>query len=396
VQVAAVPESEFAGALFEQYQPGLYRFCLRRLRSPEDAEDAVQATFVRAVRALQHGVRPEVAPAWLFTIARNVCSSRRLAGLRRGRVETPRDLDRVPAAALAREDERPDELLGLGDALAQMTPQLRRVLLLREWQGLSYREIAAELGVSQSAVESLAFRARRDLAKRLEQPWSRLRRLLDFGPLLGLKALLGGATVAAVAIATVHAPRPVARADGVQARVAVAAPVPHAATLPVVAVHVTAVRLPHRVHAAVQTAVRIAVVARPAPRRHVPTHVVVAPRKETVPVPRASPGAPAIVAAAPEPQSAPEPAPAPEPSQQQAPAPPPQQAPAGPARTAPAPVVGGPAAGSPAVTAPDPVPQAVDTVEQTSADLTSSVATVLPSPPSVDVPAFATVTTPLP
>jgi len=169
--MSAVAESEVAGALFEEYEQGLYRFCLSRLRSREDAEDAVQATFVRAVRALQHGVRPEVPPAWLFTIARNVCTSRRLAGLRRSRVETPRDLDRIPATALAREDERPDELLVLGDALAEMPAHLRQVVLLREWQGLSYAEIASELGVSQSAVETLVFRARRDLAERLRRPW---------------------------------------------------------------------------------------------------------------------------------------------------------------------------------------------------------------------------------
>ena len=51
-----------------------------------------------------------------------------------------------------------------------MPEQQRRAILLREWQGLSYREVAAELEVSQSAVETLIFRARRSLAQGLEQP----------------------------------------------------------------------------------------------------------------------------------------------------------------------------------------------------------------------------------
>ncbi len=51
-----------------------------------------------------------------------------------------------------------------------MPEQQRRAILLREWQGLSYREIAGELEVSQSAVETLIFRARRSLAQGLEQP----------------------------------------------------------------------------------------------------------------------------------------------------------------------------------------------------------------------------------
>jgi hypothetical protein len=79
----------------------------------------------------------------------------------------------------------------------------RRALLLREWQGLSYREIAAELEVSQSAVETLIFRARRSLARGLEAPRERLRRVgqaIDVGAALSaLKgALSTGAAVKAV------------------------------------------------------------------------------------------------------------------------------------------------------------------------------------------------------
>jgi len=51
-----------------------------------------------------------------------------------------------------------------------MPENQRRAILLREWQGLSYREISAELDLSQAAVEMLIFRARRALAGALEQP----------------------------------------------------------------------------------------------------------------------------------------------------------------------------------------------------------------------------------
>ena len=61
-----------------------------------------------------------------------------------------------------------DELIRLQDALETMPETQRRAILLREWQGLSYREIAAELDVTQSAVETLIFRARRALASGLE------------------------------------------------------------------------------------------------------------------------------------------------------------------------------------------------------------------------------------
>ena len=197
--------------LFERYRTPIYRFCLSRLRSPEDAEDAVQSTFLRAYSALQRGVEPQHASAWLLKIAHNVCLSRRLAALRRRRVETPRDLGELPDATLASPQAETEELFGLEDALAALPPRMRSVLLLREWQGLSYREIAAEVGASEAAVETLLFRARRELARRLREPWERLAGIL-FGPFAGLRSVFGAssapvlATAASVAVVVAAAP----------------------------------------------------------------------------------------------------------------------------------------------------------------------------------------------
>ena len=97
----------------------------------------------------------------------------------------------------------------LTDALEHMPESQRRAILLREWQGLSYHEIADELKLSQSAVETLIFRARRTLASNLEseakQPGalSRMRKALDGGMLLAaIKGLFeGGAAVKVAAVA---------------------------------------------------------------------------------------------------------------------------------------------------------------------------------------------------
>jgi hypothetical protein len=103
----------------------------------------------------------------------------------------------------------PEDLMRLTEALEHMPESQRRAILLREWQGLSYHEIADELKLSQSAVETLIFRARRTLASNLEsearQPGvlSRMRKVLDAGALLAmLKGLFeGGAAVKVAAIA---------------------------------------------------------------------------------------------------------------------------------------------------------------------------------------------------
>jgi RNA polymerase sigma factor (sigma-70 family) len=185
---------------------------VNQLGSREEAEDAVQSTFLNAHRALQRGVRPEAELAWLFKIAHNVCLTRRRSSRRRGRVEAPSDLDAVQDLLPAPSREPAEELIRLPDALADMPVNQRRAILLREWQGLSYREIAAELRLSQSAVETLIFRARRTLASNLEaEPernglLARVRKAFDASALLAaLKTLLGGgaavkATAAAVAV----------------------------------------------------------------------------------------------------------------------------------------------------------------------------------------------------
>ena len=206
VEGTLAPEAEATRALYEQYANQVFRYCLHQLGSREEAEDAVQSTFLNAFRGIKRGVVPELEAAWLFKIAHNVCLSRRRSTWRRGRIESPADFEVIEELAPA-PVRRGDELIGLQDVLERMPETQRRAILLREWQGLSYREIAAELELSQGAVETLIFRARRSLATGLEQPPVKKRRLvraLDWGNLLaGLKSALIGGGIAAKVAATV-------------------------------------------------------------------------------------------------------------------------------------------------------------------------------------------------
>ena len=200
-------EADATQQLYERHASRIFRYCFNRLGSREEAEDALQNTFLNAFRGLQRGVVPEYESAWLFKIAENVCRERRRSAWRRSRMERVDDLattcEAVPAPQRA-----DDSLAGLSEALTKMPESQRRAILLREWQGLSYREIAAELGLSKTAVETLIFRARRSLARNLEQPYRRRRRRLrrlDVASLLtGLKsALTGGGAAVKIAAAVV-------------------------------------------------------------------------------------------------------------------------------------------------------------------------------------------------
>jgi RNA polymerase sigma factor (sigma-70 family) len=207
VEGAPAPEADLTRALYEEYANQIFRYCLHQLGSREEAEDAVQSTFLNAFRGIKRGIVPELESAWLFKIAHNVCLSRRRSTWRRGRIESPADFEVVEELTPA-PSRRADELIGLQDVLEEMPENQRRAILLREWQGLSYREIADELELSQAAVETLIFRARRALAAGLEQPPEPKRRRLargaDFGNVLaGLKTLLLGGSAAAKVAATV-------------------------------------------------------------------------------------------------------------------------------------------------------------------------------------------------
>jgi RNA polymerase sigma factor (sigma-70 family) len=195
--------------LYERHSELVYRYCLRMLRSREDAEDASQTTFIQAVRALRRGVVPAFEQAWLLTIAKNECRSRHRASKRRRELELVRDPQALEEVAPARESGD-DLLIGVQAALARMPEMQRRALLLREWQGHSYAEIAEELQLSQGAVEALLFRARKSLAQQLGEERRARKHAIDVASLLGgLKSLLGGGTaikaaaVGAAAVATV-------------------------------------------------------------------------------------------------------------------------------------------------------------------------------------------------
>ena len=160
--------AELTQYLFEKHGQRVFTFCYSRLRNREEAQDAAQTTFIYVMRSLQRGVQPEFELAWLLKIAFNVCRGvRRSSGRETAVTQEVEDINEL-AAPPAAGYEGNERLAALRDALAHLPENQRRGILLREWQGLSYAEIADELGLTVGAVETLLFRARRNLAARLQ------------------------------------------------------------------------------------------------------------------------------------------------------------------------------------------------------------------------------------
>ena len=123
--------AEVACLLYERHRQRIFAYCLSRLGNRQEADDAVQNTFLYAFGCLQRGVVPQSELAWLFKIANNVCRTRRRSLSRRRRLESTVDLAAVQDV-LGRPDATHDKLAELGAALAAMPVNQRRALLLRE------------------------------------------------------------------------------------------------------------------------------------------------------------------------------------------------------------------------------------------------------------------------
>lgn len=152
------------------YLDAAYNLARYLLRDGHEAEEAVQEAFLRAIRYFS-GFRGVDGRAWLLSIVRNTCftqSRRRRAGGERVEFdEATHSLEEglsAPEADLARSIAA----ASLQEGLGQLTTEFREVLVLRELEGLSYKEIAHVIGVPIGTVMSRLARGRKQLLVALE------------------------------------------------------------------------------------------------------------------------------------------------------------------------------------------------------------------------------------
>lgn len=168
--------AEFA-RMVESHSPLIYRLALRMLDDPQDAEDILQETFIKAYRHLPDFDGRSSLSTWLYRIATNEA----LMHLRRKQLATvsidePQanegplqeplqivDWCCVPERELMSAEEQQE----LDRAVGLLPPGLRVVFLLRDVAGLSTRETAETLGLSEVAVKTRLSRARLRLREEL-------------------------------------------------------------------------------------------------------------------------------------------------------------------------------------------------------------------------------------
>ena len=152
-------ERAFA-AIFRRYHQPLYRFCLAIVGNPEDAQDALQNTMVKVMRALPGEERKIELKPWLYRIAHNEAID-----LLRRRRET-RQLDAelaAPGYGLAEDAATRERLRQLLTDLHALPERQREVLVMRELAGLEFEEIGAALGTSDAVARQTLYEARQSL-----------------------------------------------------------------------------------------------------------------------------------------------------------------------------------------------------------------------------------------
>ncbi|WP_438307142.1 RNA polymerase sigma factor (plasmid) [Streptomyces sp. HUAS TT11] len=168
---AAEGDDDAFAVLVRRHSRGLLGLACYMLGNSQDAEEAVQDAFVSAWRCLPEYRHTAEFRTWIYRITVNRCLTmlhRRTPPLPLDTVAEPAAGDEASSPARAAEDDA--EAAALMCALGEMDAGLRVCWILRELQGLSYREIAQVTQTSEQTVRGRLFRARR-LLKEAMAPW---------------------------------------------------------------------------------------------------------------------------------------------------------------------------------------------------------------------------------
>lgn len=166
VRAAQRGDLDAFGDLVRRHELQVYRVALRMLGSPADAEDAAQESLVKAWRSIGRFRQGSAFGTWLYRIVTNHCLN--VIAARRPTVEW--DDDRAAGHGLDPADQvqQRAEMQALKRSIAGLPAEQRAALVLREFEGLAYEEVAEILGITLAAVKGRIHRARLAVAQDLE------------------------------------------------------------------------------------------------------------------------------------------------------------------------------------------------------------------------------------
>ena len=142
--------------LFARYRKPLYGFFGRRLNNSERAEDLTQETFLAVIRAVSRYEPRASVRTYLYGIALKLLAAERRTVFRNSAWSSALGLGTTEPNT----DRTPDSVLWIGQAMERLDASDREILMLREYEQLSYSEIAELLRIPLNTVRSRLFRSR--------------------------------------------------------------------------------------------------------------------------------------------------------------------------------------------------------------------------------------------
>ena len=169
-------DAESFNELILRWERPIYALAYRTIGREEDARDVCQETFLRAFRALPGFRGQSKFSSWLYRIALNLCRDWMRRERRTPVVQAPEDMDLLELAAAAEPSEsiedlvaRKDLLRGVERVMAGLPEEQRTAIILKEYHGLTFQEIAELVGCPLSTVKTRLYQGlvvlRRELAK---------------------------------------------------------------------------------------------------------------------------------------------------------------------------------------------------------------------------------------
>ena len=152
-------------AVYQEFNQGVFAYCMKILADRQLAEDVVQETFLKVREHAQSIQRIESFRSWVFRIARNEALMQLRKRRSNGQIEDEsvwsEETPHQQFVALER-SEIVNRLLG------SLKHEYREVLLLLVYENMSYAEIASVTGATESSVKSRIFRARKEMIEKLK------------------------------------------------------------------------------------------------------------------------------------------------------------------------------------------------------------------------------------
>lgn len=153
------------GVLYQEFSGGVFAYCVKILADRQLAEDVVQETFLKVRQHADSIQKNESFKSWVFRIARNEALMQIRARRRNGQIDDDTVWEEETPHVKFVKSERSEIVNQLLDSLKH---EYREVLVLLVYENMSYAEIAAITGATESSVKSRIFRARKAMVERLE------------------------------------------------------------------------------------------------------------------------------------------------------------------------------------------------------------------------------------